>query len=176
MTIPNVLATRYAAPDLAQIWTPEHKVVLERRLWIAVLRAQRDLGVEVPDGVVEDYERVVDQVDLAAIAAAQPDGLPGSRGIARQLTQVGTIGAIVSEQLGEPIVREADARADVEQDEREWQASNEALQRGVLSHRFYIRSFQKPERLMPITAAKAWRAGSGRASTCIILRHRFHVH
>ena len=71
MTIPNVLATRYAAPDLARVWTPEHKVVLERRLWIAVLRAQRDLGVEVPDGVVEDYERVVDQVDLAAIAARE---------------------------------------------------------------------------------------------------------
>ena len=71
MTIPNVLATRYAAPDLARIWTPEHKVVLERRLWIAVLRAQRDLGVEVPDGVVEDYERVVDQVDLGAIAARE---------------------------------------------------------------------------------------------------------
>ena len=60
MTVPNVLATRYAAPDLAAIWSPEHKVVLERRLWIAVLRAQRDLGVDVPDGVVEAYEKVVD--------------------------------------------------------------------------------------------------------------------
>ena len=36
---------------MAAIWSPEHKVVLERRLWIAVLRAQRDLGVDVPDGV-----------------------------------------------------------------------------------------------------------------------------
>jgi adenylosuccinate lyase len=71
VTTPNVLATRYAAPDLARIWAPEHKVVLERRLWIAVLRAQRDLGVEVPDGVVDDYERVVDQVDLASIAARE---------------------------------------------------------------------------------------------------------
>ena len=68
MTVPNVLATRYAAPDLAAIWSPEHKIVLERRLWIAVLRAQRDLGVDVPDGVVEAYEKVVDDVDLASIA------------------------------------------------------------------------------------------------------------
>ena len=52
MTVPNVLATRYAAPDLVDIWSPEHKIVLERQLWIAVLRAQKDLGVEVPDGVV----------------------------------------------------------------------------------------------------------------------------
>ena len=71
MTIPNVLANRYAAEDLVRIWSPEHKVVLERRLWIAVLAAQRDLGVDVPDGVLEDYEAVVDQVDLASIAARE---------------------------------------------------------------------------------------------------------
>ena len=33
-----------------------------------MLRAQRDLGVAVPDGVVEAYERVLDDVDLASIA------------------------------------------------------------------------------------------------------------
>jgi len=71
VTVPNVLATRYAAPDLAAIWSPEHKIVLERRLWIAVLTAQRDLGVDVPDGVVEAYEKVVDQVDLESIAARE---------------------------------------------------------------------------------------------------------
>ena len=69
--VPNVLAARYAGADLAQIWSPEHKVVLERRLWLAVLTAQRDLGVAVPDGVVEAYEAVVDQVDLDSIAARE---------------------------------------------------------------------------------------------------------
>jgi len=71
VTVPNVLATRYAGADLAAIWSPEHKIVLERRLWIAVLRAQRDLGIDVPDGVVEAYEAVVDQVDLGSIAARE---------------------------------------------------------------------------------------------------------
>ncbi|NIH77856.1 adenylosuccinate lyase [Amycolatopsis viridis] len=66
--IPNVLAGRYASPELVTLWSPENKVKLERELWIAVLRAQRELGVEVPDGVVEDYERVLDQVDLGSIA------------------------------------------------------------------------------------------------------------
>lgn len=65
--IPDVLASRYASAPLAALWSPDSKVVLERQLWIAVLRAQRDLGIDVPDGVVEDYERVVDQVDLASI-------------------------------------------------------------------------------------------------------------
>ena len=65
--VPDVLAARYASAEMARIWSPEHKVVLERRLWLAVLTAQRDLGVDVPDGVVEAYEKVVDTVDLDSI-------------------------------------------------------------------------------------------------------------
>jgi adenylosuccinate lyase len=69
--VPNVLATRYAAADLAAIWSPEHKIVLERQLWIAVLRAQRDLGIDVPDGVIEAYEAATLKVDLDSIAARE---------------------------------------------------------------------------------------------------------
>ena len=50
------------------IWSPEAKIILERELWIAVLKAQAELGVDVPDGVIEAYEAVVDQVDLGSIA------------------------------------------------------------------------------------------------------------
>src|SRR4051812_21463799 len=56
---------------MAQLWSPEHKIVLERKLWVAVLKAQKELGVAVPDGVIEDYERVIDQVDLESIAARE---------------------------------------------------------------------------------------------------------
>jgi adenylosuccinate lyase len=66
--IPNVLAARYASAELVTIWSPEEKVRAERRLWIAVLRAQRDLGIPLADGVIEAYEAVVDDVDLASIA------------------------------------------------------------------------------------------------------------
>src|SRR5690606_34386063 len=69
--VPNVLAQRYASPELVALWSPEEKVRAERRLWLAVLRAQRDLGVPVPDGVVEAYEAVLDRVDLASIAARE---------------------------------------------------------------------------------------------------------
>ena len=53
---------------MAQIWSPTNKIVLERQLWIAVLRSQKDLGIEVPDGVIEAYESVIENVDLASIA------------------------------------------------------------------------------------------------------------
>ncbi|MDG4821946.1 adenylosuccinate lyase [Asanoa sp. WMMD1127] len=66
--VPNVLAARYASPELVALWSPTEKVKLERRLWIAVLEAQRDLGIDVPDGVVEAYRAVLDDVDLSSIA------------------------------------------------------------------------------------------------------------
>jgi adenylosuccinate lyase len=65
--VPNVLAQRYASRPMAELWSPERKIVLERRLWLAVLVAQRELGVVIPGGVVEAYEKVVDDVDLASI-------------------------------------------------------------------------------------------------------------
>jgi adenylosuccinate lyase len=69
--IPNVLAARYASPELVVLWSPEEKVRAERRLWLAVLRAQRDLGIPLPDGVIEAYQAVLDRVDLASIAARE---------------------------------------------------------------------------------------------------------
>jgi adenylosuccinate lyase len=66
--IPDVLAARYASGELVRLWSPEHKVVLERELWLAVLRAQADLGVPVGQQVLDDYQRVASTVDLASIA------------------------------------------------------------------------------------------------------------
>ncbi len=69
--VPNVLATRYASPAMRDVWSADGKVVAERRLWLAVLAAQRDLGVDVPNGVLEDYRAVVDDVDHDSIAARE---------------------------------------------------------------------------------------------------------
>jgi adenylosuccinate lyase len=66
--IPDVLAQRYASTPLRELWSPRSKVVLERKLWLAVLRSQHDLGVAVPAGVIEAYEKVVERVDLESIA------------------------------------------------------------------------------------------------------------
>lgn len=75
MPVPNVLASRYASPRMQQIWSPESKVIAERRLWLVVLEAQRDLGVDFggddPDQVIADYRAVAERVDLAAIAARE---------------------------------------------------------------------------------------------------------
>ncbi|MFZ0529987.1 MAG: lyase family protein, partial [Propionicimonas sp.] len=57
------------------IWSPEAKIVAERRLWVAVLRAQAELGVDFggddPDVVISAYEAVLGSVDLASIDARE---------------------------------------------------------------------------------------------------------
>ena len=72
MDIQNVLASRYASPRMCRIWSAENKIIAERRLWLAVMEAQRDLGVDFggddPDQMIADYTAVVDHVDLDSIA------------------------------------------------------------------------------------------------------------
>jgi len=66
--ISNVLAERYASDEMVELWSPQHKVRLERRFWVAVMEAQRELGVDIPAGAVDASRRAVDDVDLGSIA------------------------------------------------------------------------------------------------------------
>ncbi len=66
--VPNVLAERYASEAMRDVWSRRGKVLLERDFWIAVMKAQRDLGVPIPADAIRDYERVKDRIDLESIA------------------------------------------------------------------------------------------------------------
>jgi adenylosuccinate lyase len=70
--IGNVLANRYASAAMREVWSPENKIIAERRLWLAVLSAQRDLGVDFGGDdsavVIKAYQGVIEQIDLASIA------------------------------------------------------------------------------------------------------------
>ncbi|MDE0268426.1 MAG: adenylosuccinate lyase [Acidimicrobiaceae bacterium] len=69
--VPHIVALRYASQRMQSLWTPEHKVVLERRFWVAVLKAQKSLGFEVPEEAIADYEAAVHDVDLESITARE---------------------------------------------------------------------------------------------------------
>jgi len=69
--IPDVLADRYASAAMVAIWSPRAKVILEREFWIAVMRAQRGLGLDIPAEAVDAYERVKGDVDLDRIRARE---------------------------------------------------------------------------------------------------------
>lgn len=67
-TFPNVLAERYASEAMRDIWSQRGKVLLERDFWIAVMKAQRELGVPIPAEAIRDYEKVKSRIDLDSIA------------------------------------------------------------------------------------------------------------
>lgn len=67
----NVLASRYASAAMVEIWSPVNKIRAERALWIAVMRAQKDLGVDIPQEAIDSYQSVIDQVDLDSIDARE---------------------------------------------------------------------------------------------------------
>ena len=53
------------------IFAPEEKIIAERKLWIAVARAQSELGHPISAAVIADYEKVINSVDLASIDARE---------------------------------------------------------------------------------------------------------
>ena len=67
----SVLADRYASNAMRAIFAPEEKIIAERRLWLAVARAQNKLGHTIADSVIADYEKVLNKVDLASIDARE---------------------------------------------------------------------------------------------------------
>ena len=67
----SVLADRYASTAMRQVFAPEEKIIAERKLWLAVARAQAKLGHAISDAVIADYEKVVNKVDLASIDARE---------------------------------------------------------------------------------------------------------
>ncbi len=70
-SIPNVLASRYASAEMTEIWAPEGRIREERRFWIAVLKAQAELGIPVPAEVIGRYEAAVALVDLDSIRSRE---------------------------------------------------------------------------------------------------------
>jgi len=67
----SLLAQRYASPAMREIFAPEAKIIFERKLWVAVMRAQSKLGHKISDSVIADYEKVISKIDLASIDARE---------------------------------------------------------------------------------------------------------
>lgn len=70
-SIPNVLAERYASEKMRTVWGAEGRIRLEREYWIAIMCAQRDLGLDIPEEAIEAYCRVKDTINLESINARE---------------------------------------------------------------------------------------------------------
>ena len=65
--IPNVLAERYASEEMQHLWSATGKIILEREFWIAVMHAQRELGLDIDEKEIEESENMKAVVDLESI-------------------------------------------------------------------------------------------------------------
>jgi adenylosuccinate lyase len=65
--VKNVLADRYASDAIRTIWSESGKIVIERELWIAIMKAQKALGIDIPSEAIDDYEENLKTVDLDSI-------------------------------------------------------------------------------------------------------------
>jgi len=69
--IKNVLALRYASEAIKAIFCEEGKILTEREFWIAVMKAQKELGISIPQEAIDAYEKVKTIIDLDAIYAKE---------------------------------------------------------------------------------------------------------
>ncbi|MBR4597886.1 MAG: adenylosuccinate lyase, partial [Opitutales bacterium] len=69
--IADVLAERYASQQMKDIWSAEGKILLERELWIAVMKAQKQLGLDIPQEAIASYEKAKTNIDVSSINARE---------------------------------------------------------------------------------------------------------
>ncbi len=63
----DVLADRYATASIVNLWGYKARICLERELWLSVLRAQKELGLQIPEEAIPAYECQIYNVDLESI-------------------------------------------------------------------------------------------------------------
>ena len=66
-TFEHPLATRYASPEMLAIFSRERRYGLWRRIWVALAKAQRDLGLAISAKQIKALEAAVDDIDFKAV-------------------------------------------------------------------------------------------------------------
>src|SRR5471030_3269206 len=62
------LSERYASRAMLELWSPQTRHGLWRRLWLALAEAEQRLGVPIPDEALVQMRAHLDDIDFAAVA------------------------------------------------------------------------------------------------------------
>ena len=62
------LAERYASRAMLELWSPQKRHGLWRRLWLALAEAEQQLGVPIPDEAITQLRAHLDDIDFEAVA------------------------------------------------------------------------------------------------------------
>ncbi|TVR63778.1 MAG: adenylosuccinate lyase [Gemmatimonadales bacterium] len=58
------LSDRYASREMQRLFSPAHRFGTWRRLWLALARAQKELGLPIPESALTEMEGALDSLDL----------------------------------------------------------------------------------------------------------------
>ncbi|MGH7560090.1 MAG: adenylosuccinate lyase [Gemmatimonadales bacterium] len=61
------LSTRYASPAMQALWGDAHRAALWRRLWLALMETEKELGLAIPDEAVAALREHLDDANLSAV-------------------------------------------------------------------------------------------------------------
>ena len=59
------LASRYASPAMQALWSERRRIALWRRLWLALMEGERELGLDIPADAVAQLRAHLEDADLA---------------------------------------------------------------------------------------------------------------
>src|SRR5256886_17360907 len=63
LTYLSPLGQRYASPAMQALWGERRRIGLWRRLWLALMEAQRELGLDIPDRALAELRAHLDDAD-----------------------------------------------------------------------------------------------------------------
>lgn len=64
----SVLASRYASKEMLDIFLPTNRYAIWRKLWIALARAQKNLGLPIRADQIQAMEKKVNDIDFKRVA------------------------------------------------------------------------------------------------------------
>ena len=62
------LAQRYASKAMLELWSPQVRHGLWRRLWLALAEHERALGIDIPEAALTEMAAHLDDIDFATVA------------------------------------------------------------------------------------------------------------
>jgi len=111
------LGTRYASPAMRVLWGDRRRIGLWRRLWLALMEAEKELGVRIPDEAVHQLRAHLDDADLEKAAEyerrlrhdvmAHIHHLGDQAPAARPFIHLGATSAFVTDNADLVLMREA---------------------------------------------------------------------
>ena len=64
----NPLTSRYASPEMSELWSPRRKFRTWRLLWIALAEAEAELGLDISPQQIHELKQHVDDIDFERVA------------------------------------------------------------------------------------------------------------